>query len=62
LIFLGVLGVSAVTTEADARKTAARFPGMGVVAPGGGLKVKTETTGECQNLSAWIAQNDVSLP
>jgi len=51
LIFLGVLGVSAVPTEADATKTAASFPGMGVVVPGGGLEVKTETTGDCQNLS-----------
>jgi hypothetical protein len=65
LIFLGVLGVSAVTTEADARKTAASLPGMGVVAPGGGLKVLKVKDGDDRSLSKFvslIAQNDMPLP
>jgi hypothetical protein len=54
LIYLGVVGISAVkTTRGGGRKknSGELSRKWGFVAPGGGLKVETETTGDCQNLS-----------
>ena len=59
MIFLGVLGVSAVKISSDARKAEASVPRMGVAASDGGFEgeVKVETRGDCQNLSIRVSES-----